>query len=246
MDFVLINTFPPSLDNIPAWLGTAVIGAIFAALGYVATSLIRVAIDLRKRQRDRRSQLIELRSLLRASHASFKIQKKHLDQLLESVKKRNPKFDQGSKDTYEDVFARAYSSFTPEEKELHQMIRAITIHALKPTNESMLVWLQHDQYFRGQKQSNRLLGELPDQLAELQTHLLLWLAMYEFWIPNEPKHSHVFLADERNLGIEFPTRIDQLVDKLLKMPRLVPIEQNSHAPQPESRIATAGGPPEHL
>jgi hypothetical protein len=202
-----------SLMGAPDGLGGAVIGAIIAAAGYVGKLLVDTGLEFGKRKRQRRSQLIELRTLLRASKASFEIQNEHAIRLLSMLQSRNPALS--TSDGYDQTFARAYESFTPAEKELHEIIRGITIYALKPTNVGILNWIQNDSYFRGQQESDAHIGTLPARLSELQTHLLLWLSKYEIWIPNRPERALVYLADEQKHGVGFPAGMDDLVEGVL-------------------------------
>ena len=194
-------------------VGAALIGAIIAASGYVGKLLIDAGLDLQKRKQDRRAQLVDLRSLLRVTRTSFAIQKQHAIRLLDMLRERNPAFDGAS--GYEETFARAYRSFTPDENQLHSIIRGMTVNALKPTNEKILQWIQNDRYFRGQQKREGEIGALPERLSDLQTHLLLWLAKYETWIPDKPEHALVYLGDELQHGVGFPAGIDELVDQVL-------------------------------
>jgi hypothetical protein len=45
---------------------------------------------------------------------------------------------------------------------------------------------------------------------------LLLVFKYETWIPRNPKHALVYMADEQQHGLGFPDGIDQLVDEVLK------------------------------
>jgi hypothetical protein len=194
-------------------VGAALIGAIIAASGYVGKLLIDAGLDLQKRRRDRRAQLVDLRSLLRVTRTSFDIQKQHAMCLVETLRLRDPALVGAS--GYEETMALAYPSFTPDEKQLHGIIRGITVNALKPTNDKILQWIQNDRYFRGQQKGAGHIGELPERLSELQTHLLLWFAKYETWIADKPQHALVYLDDEFQHGIGFPSGIDELVDQVL-------------------------------
>jgi hypothetical protein len=150
-------------------IGAAVIGAIIAALGYVGKLIVDAGIDARKRRHDRRSQLVDLRSLLQVTKTSFAIQNEHAIRLLATLRERNPALEIAG--GYESAFASAYKSFTAGEKELHEIIRGITVHTLKPTNAEIINWIRCDTYFRGQQKGARLIGALPERLSDLQTHL---------------------------------------------------------------------------
>jgi hypothetical protein len=121
----------------------------------------------------------------------------------------------GTEEGYERTFSKAYKVFTPEEKELHAIIRSITIHSLCTTNQSLSDWLKNDTYFKAQRPSKGIYGELAMQLATLEAHLILWHAKYETWIPETPEHALVYLADEEKHGVGFPSGIDEIVRKTL-------------------------------
>jgi hypothetical protein len=117
---------------------------------------------------------------------------------------------------YEDLLSTMYDKFTPEEKELHSMIRGITVYALKPINEAVSEWLDSDVDFRVQKRARGQRGELAEKLNTLAGHLLLWRAKYEIWIPNCPAHALVYLADEKAHGLGFPTGVEKLINHVIE------------------------------
>jgi len=185
------------------WLGSALLGATIAALGYVLKLLIELFQSSQDKKRQRRSSLIELRSLLRASRVGFQIQQDHAKTLVDLI--------QGDENVeelagYEAKISTAYASLNKEEKELHGLIRSLTINTLRPTNKSILAWLKRDMYFKAQK------NEMANQLAILESHLILWLAKYEAWIPQNPEHALIYMADENKHGVGFPKKIDELIE----------------------------------
>lgn len=130
------------------------IGAVAAALGYVIRLLIETWRDVRKEHNARRARLVELQSLLHAVHVSFRIQIGHNQRLREMIAMNHPEVD--CYGGYEQSFANAYNVFTPGEKELHEIIRSITIYSLRPTNQAMMDWLKSDTFFKAQKPSRGL------------------------------------------------------------------------------------------
>ncbi len=197
------------------WFGPAVLGAVLAALGYVARLIIESWTHYRNRKRERRSQLVQLRSLLNVTRVSFAIQNEHATRLLALLRQRNPYLDLSG--GFESVFSKEFDTFTAEEKELHSIIRAITIHSIRPANSAIRSWLRRDSYFKGQPAGNTLRGKLATELGNLETHLRLWESKYQVWIPEHPKHSLVYLADEKNHGTGFPSSIDSLIDESLRV-----------------------------
>ena len=74
-------------------LSKTVVAAVIAALGYVGKLLTDSWIKHQGTKRERRVQLIELQSLLRATKVSFQIQNAHAIRLLELLKTRMPELD---------------------------------------------------------------------------------------------------------------------------------------------------------
>lgn len=69
------------LTQLPEWLGGAVIGAIIAALGYVAKLIFDEVVAAREARNVRLARLVELHSLLRAGKACFLTQNAHAKRL---------------------------------------------------------------------------------------------------------------------------------------------------------------------
>ena len=203
-----------NLMQVPEWLGAAIIGMVVAALGYVGKLIIESWLGIREAQNTRRARLVELQSLLRAAWVSYLVQNNHAKRLLSMVRENHPDLI-GTEEGYERIFSKTHKVFTPDEEELHTIIRSITVHSLSPTNLSLSKWLNSDTYFKAQKPSKTIPGELAEKLATLETHLILWHAKYETWIPDTPEHALVYLVDEEDHGIGFPSGIDEVVRKVL-------------------------------
>lgn len=202
------------VNSVPGWLGTAVAGAVIAALGYVAKLAIEGWSAWRRARAERLGRLLELASLLHASSEGFFYQKRLVDRLEESLRTKHPEIAP-DRSGFERHFAGAFGSFTPDEAELHGLIRSMTMHSLRPTNQAMSAWLQTDLSYRTARAEPGIRGELAAKLNRLDTHLRLWHAKYEAWIPEHPQHALVYLADEENHGIGFPPGLDETVEKLL-------------------------------
>jgi hypothetical protein len=100
------------------------------------------------------------------------------------------------------------------ERELHDIIRTITINTLRPTNQALLTWVQQDVVFKGRRRGAD--RQFAKKLSDLEAHVLLWHAKYEAWIPQKPEHALVYLADEQSHGLGFPTGLDEMVEKALE------------------------------
>jgi hypothetical protein len=201
------------LAGVPGWLGTGIFSAGIAALAFVLRGIIDWIVDIRERQRQRRSALVQLGSWLRVAKVSFETQNKQVRELCRRVRERDSTVSSPSAG-YEAFLSRAYPSMDPDEKNLHSIIRGYTERVLKPANAALLKWVTDDSYFTSQTgDTNR--GKLARSLAALEIHLLMWHAKYEVWIPTNPSHALVYLDDESEHGIGFPHGIDEQVDVVL-------------------------------
>jgi hypothetical protein len=201
------------ISSLPAWLGAGVLSAGVAAAAYVVKAILDFVSSIRERDRQRRSALVQFSSLLRSSKAAFEIQQKHVRDLCQLVEKRTSdrSYDECG---YEEFIAKAYSSMTAEEKELHGIIRGLTEHMKRPVNLAMLKWIQDDNFFKS-RAGNNLEGQFAKSLGQLEIHLMMWNAKYEVWIPHQLSHALVYLDDEHQHGIAFPKIIDQQAEEML-------------------------------
>jgi len=180
-------------------------------VGKQVADLLLACWDERKSQR---VQLVQLRSLLRASHATFLTQRKLAKRLSESLAGSHP--DHEFSGGFERNFSELHPHFTPEQKELHKIIRGITEHSMRPLNMAMTEWLRKDTTFKATRRGHGPSAELAESLEDLEVHVLLWLSKYEAWIPGQERYALVYLEDEQLHGVGFPSAIDQLVERLVK------------------------------
>ena len=202
------------IHTIPPWLGTAIAGAALAVIGHVWTNFQQWRETQQKAERIRRSRLAELVASIRAGDAAWAIQCENRERLNDLVAARMPsqaKNDEG----YDQSFALAYSTMTPDERALHDVIRGITIHTIRPINRRLRKWLQSDTEFRVRVIDSTPRGRLAGYLNTLEVHLILWEAKYQIWIPGHPERALVYLADEKQHGIEFPKKGVQIVNAVL-------------------------------
>jgi hypothetical protein len=203
--------------DVPDWLGTAVAGAVLAVLGFVAKQIVESIDAMRRRANERYVRLVYLQSLLRAARVSFIIQNSHANRLTEQILARHHELVNDARG-YESIMAKAFLALTGDEQDLHSIIRSMTIHSLKPINDSMLKWLERDRYYKSKRRKKGPESELARKLADLEAHLLLWRAKYEAWMPDRPEHALVYMADEQQHGLGFPSGLDGLVDRALGEP----------------------------
>jgi hypothetical protein len=108
--------------NSPSPLGI-VLGALLAALGYIGKQLWDAILERQKSHLTRKSRIVELQSLLRATGVSYKIQNFHAQRLLEMLKARLPELNTSG--GYEQTFTSTYPTMTPQERDLHDLMKEI-------------------------------------------------------------------------------------------------------------------------
>jgi hypothetical protein len=205
------------ISSAPFWAAPALLAALIAALGFVGKTTADLVLRLREAARDRKSRLTEIFALLRAGDVAFAVQRELRIRLADQLRKRLPE-TASLPPGFERLFVATYADMNDEERQLHSLIRNITVHTFRPLNHSLLEWLHEDRYFRAVPPSDRRLGNLALFLAQLEAHLVLWVAKYEAWIPNQPAHALVFLADEERHGVGFPRHGTTILAKLLGHP----------------------------
>lgn len=199
------------------WAAPALLAGVVAALGFVGKTIVDLVLRLRETARERRSRLTELYALLRAGDVAFAVQRELRKRLAERLRDRLPE-TANLPPGFDRLFAATYASMNDEERQLHLLIRTITVHTFLPLNQSLLKWLREDRYFRAVSPSHHRLGSLALFLAQLEAHLVLWVAKYEAWIPEHPEHALVFLADEEKHGVGFPKNGTTILAGLLDHP----------------------------
>jgi hypothetical protein len=192
---------------VPEWMTTApIIAALIAAIGYVAKLVIEELGKWRTIRTERRARLVTLQSLLFASRRVFEIQNTLVQKLCDELDKNHP----GLYDSYDQILSACYPLLTPSQKDLHGVIRAYTISAMRPLNDAMVQWLATDRYFTGNLGTGAK-DDLASSLQTLEAHLLLWRAKYDFWIVSHPDKAIVYMADEDQHGAGFPTGIEDII-----------------------------------
>lgn len=189
-----------------SWLIAPLVAAIIAAVGYVAKLAVETAINWSRARREQRARLVALQSLLLSSNAVFGIQNKLVRRLCAEITSAHPEIG-GS---YDQILATAYPILNDRQKLEHGVIRHYTSNCLLPLNSQMSAWLSNDTYFKGGGKA-RSSKSLSNILQQLEIHLFLWRAKYDLWIPSRPEHALVYLADEAEHGLGFPSGIEALV-----------------------------------
>lgn len=195
-------------------------GAVLAAVGYVGKTTIDLLTAKWRQDRERRAALVELASLLNASHVAFTVQNLLARRLVDRIKRNYP--DVPVDGGLESTMSRAYPLLSDEEREMHAVVRGYA-DSMKLANSRLLSWVQQDTYFKTFKADAKATepnARLAYQLRVLEPHLLLWFGKYDAWIPGQPQHALVYLNDEKEHGLEFPYTIDETAKQLLENARI--------------------------
>jgi len=204
------------MNTVPEWLGAGALGALVASIGYVV-NLIGAALLRRSERAARRdASLVALASLLLAGNALYRAQLAQAKRLAAMLAARGVPADA---EGLEALFGASFASFLPAERELHQIVRAATEHAVRRLNLSLTAWLAADVTYKLGVHVPRGGEQLAQMLNQLELHLLLWHAKYEAWIPDHREHALVYMADERAHGTGFPKGLDALVVQLVNQLR---------------------------
>ena len=202
-----------SLAEIPDWLSAAIIGAVFATIAFFTKELIeRRKINIAILA-ENISNLKSLLRLLKTQHRVFSIQCKRRDEIISHLTVQFPE-DVQKYNGFEEKLTNLYDKMDPIDRENHLVVRGYTKGSLFPLNKKI-------QKLTRKINVNLLNAHSVEKenlkiyLENLDLHLNLWLAKYDEWIPDNPKHSLVYLADEKEHGIGFPTGIEDEIGKII-------------------------------
>lgn len=197
------------------WLVRTLIGLVCGGLGFVAQDQYQRYWEEKGRGLARLESLRELSTLLDESYSIFANQNYQARRLAELLHQSHPKevaeLCAGRSCGYDEMFFLLFDRFTPEESELQKLIRSTTMNSQRRVNEQMSQWLEASPAFTARIEPAPDRARLAEELGVLRQHLNQWHDKYRAWIPDEPKHTLVYLADEKAHGVGFPSGIEPLV-----------------------------------
>jgi hypothetical protein len=201
------------MDNeVSAVLITLGGGALLGGASYLVRSLHGWWTQRRKERGELVASLHRIAAHLRTSKSLFDVQS-DLVKRLDGSLKLLPSGEIGTLG-YEATFTLLREHFTDEQKDLHGMVRAITVNGLLPVNQAASEWLDQDTIFKTGMAPLKSPDTFASWLRQLELHLTLWHAKYRYWIP-DARHALVYLADEEDHGVRFPIGIEDIVDEAL-------------------------------
>lgn len=200
-----------NISSIPSWFSEALVAVIFGLLGFFGRLLIDHYARKKAQLETKRESLGRLSCLLTESKTLFEAQNSTARRLLKSISDR---FSEPLKSGYEANFYHFYDKLSDEEKDLHKIIRGVTLNSLRRVNSDMKQWLESDVIFKNNSLDISNAVEFAEKLKILETHLNLWLSKFDVWMDDE-KHALVYMNDEQGHGTEFPTGIESIVDSAI-------------------------------
>lgn len=200
------------------WLLRTLIAAVFAVVGFIAKDVYQGwrqdAAQKRAATEANLGALKELASLLDESRRIFLAQNEQAERFMRLLRQnhgRKVPNDLG----YDDTFYEMYDRFTPQEAALQKLIRSTTLNSQRRVNLALSAWLQRNRAFTQDGQPTPERAALAEQLRTLNLHLNQWNDKFDAWIPNDPKRSLVYLADERADGVGFPAGLNQTIKDVI-------------------------------
>ena len=203
------------LSSIPEWLGTAVIGAIIAALGFLGRDLYSWLKTIMAAGALRKQRLSQIDNILQESQALYRSQRFQAQRLYESILKAQPTAVVEGQ-SLDQIFARAYDALSEPQRQRHTIIRGVTETTIHRLNTQMSDWLKADTWFKERSHKNKELRELSEYLKQLQLHLNEWSAKYKSVFKGDKRLALNYLADEQKQGTGFPIGIEEKVAAALK------------------------------
>ncbi len=205
----------PLFKDWPDWFGEAIAVAVSGTAVYIYKTW-KDAGEKRRQHRARIiAHLVGLEQLLRASGRLADIQQEKMKDLLKQLETNHP-HECGGAIGFEAKFATCYPVMTADERELHGIVRAYTEYSLAPINAQIQDWLRQDEWFKTGAIACEGSSDLMLKLHDLEIHLLLWHAKLRSWLPDQPNHAVVYIADEKQHGLGFPPGTDACVHAVIR------------------------------
>jgi hypothetical protein len=187
----------------PDWLPEALFTAVGGVLGFFGKSWIESRRAKIAARMDALRQLKEFAALLEESYSVFQSQIYLAKQLLASVRANHPG-ETADVRGYDDTFRAAFDVLTPQEAEIHALVRGMTMHPMLRLNETLKAWIDRNGSVVRELPQTAAQAQLEQEIAKLAKHLNEWFSKYHALLPTDKKRSVIFLADEKQQGTRFP------------------------------------------
>jgi hypothetical protein len=207
---------PEWLSSVPEWLGAAIVGAVFAMLGYFGRSGIDEWRRRRAERQREKSELLLLANLLSESRSIFDNQIYSARRLMTLLRQNHPADAHGLKG-YDETFYKLHDKMNDDERELQSLIRSMTMNSQRRVNERLRSWLDRNgELFIKDHPNDEVRDKFASELRELTEHLNQWFDKYNFWMPDDKRRSVVFLWDEKQHGKGFPPELEPTLRRMLE------------------------------
>jgi len=197
----------------PEWLASGLFTAVGGVLGYFGKSWIEARRERKAAGTDTLRQLRQLGAFLDESYKGFQSQLYLANQLLQLVRKNHAGVMAGAVG-YDETFRAAFDEFTPDEAELHAIVRAMTMYPMLRVNEDLKNWAGTNVNLVHELPQTQSRAQLQTEIANLASHLNEWFAKYHALI-SDKKRSVIFLADEKKQGTRFPQELTPALQRVI-------------------------------
>ena len=202
------------LASMPGWLGTAMASAVATVVGFFANTLWNWCSKQKESREARRLRLEHLDRLLDESRNLSRSQRAQAQRLVDRIGQSQPSALKASL-SLDQIFARAFEQFSPEEEQLHAIIRGVTATSIRRINQDMSDWLSKDDWFKQPQHKSELFNRLAKELQQLELHLNQWPAKFLSVFEKDTAIALSYLADEQQQGTGFPKELESLVKQVL-------------------------------
>jgi hypothetical protein len=203
-----------SLASMPEWLGTAMASAVAAVVGFFANTLWNWWSKHNESREARHLRLEHLDRLLDESRNLSRSQRAQAQRLVERIGQSQPSALKAGL-SLDQIFARAFEQFSPEEEQLHAIIRGVTATSIRRINQDMSNWLSKDDWFKQPQHKSELFNRLAKELQQLELDLNQWHAKFLSVFEKDTAIALSYLADEQKQGTGFPKELESLVKLVL-------------------------------
>jgi hypothetical protein len=202
------------LASMPEWFGTAMASAVAAVVGFFANTLWNWWSKHKESREARRLRLEHLDRLLDESRNLSRSQRAQSQRLVDRIGQSQPSALKAGL-SLDQIFARAFEQFSPEEEQPHAIIRGVTATSIRRINQDMSDWLSKDDWFKQPKHKSELFNRLAKELQQLELHLNQWHAKFLSVFEKDTAIALSYLADEQQQGTGFPRELESLVKQVL-------------------------------
>jgi hypothetical protein len=175
-------------------------------LGYAGKTLTEYYRERRAARTDRGRALKRLAALIDESASVRRTQRYLANQLFLSIKANHPSIVAGTFG-YDEPFRAAYDSLTESEKEVHTLLRSMTMNSALRLHEALREWMDKNTDIIHDLPTAKSSDRLREELEVLKEYLNDWLARYHARVADDKTRADVFLRDGQTSPTLFPRNL---------------------------------------